>query len=464
MGKALLVLVLGSGLILTKQLYGTQQNEERTSKDQRAYQEEVIAREIAASAFNVGMGEIRAFGEDLQAGSRALNGPTNAGRSGTYASGRFSGGSYTVKARLTSGHSVRVVATGRFGEASYTMHDEYRVYVMTARKGGIVDVSFLESQAGYCSAVYLQKYTMAMEEGEEPEPILLFPPDNRDRATARPAKLIWVEPGTQLNFFIGVDQDCSTRPEKNMPTCQARANARNNKVKLSDYDYVHSALEVSAGELDQAQESIWGLVEQRPGTRNIWRVGWEDIHDVSWNKPTSDDPTKSLQALKAFGYDGLGWNEADGWGYRLLRDFGGRPDFSDQVIEVGVISPDDPNYQAKLEEYRAQQEACGEEPDPLPQEAEEPAGEPEAPEPTPTPTPTPEPTPEPEPAPAFDPGPYNAYACGCTKNNTKNNKNPLIHRPPGNESNEQFLCLPDPATETHLERHNDVRLTCRTGN
>ena len=73
--------------------------------------------------------------------------------------------------------------------------------------------------------------------------------------------------------------------------------------------------------------------------------------------------------------------------------------------------------------------------------------------------------PDPEPEPDTDPDDddndaYNDYACSCTKNNTKNNKNPVLHRPPGNESNEQLLCLPDPATRTHLRQHNDIVLSC----
>ena len=188
------------------------------------------------------MGELRAFGEEVHAGTIALNGPNNRGRSGTYSTGRFTGGSYTVKAQLTSGHSVRVVATGTFGEASYTMHDEYRVHVLTAREGGIVDVSFIESMAGYCSAVYYQAYTLDMEEGEEPEPIMLFAPDNRDRSVARPARMIWVEPGTQMNFFIGVDKNCSTRPTKEMPTCQARAHARNSVQEIAFFFYNNGLL------------------------------------------------------------------------------------------------------------------------------------------------------------------------------------------------------------------------------
>ena len=68
MGKALLVIVLGAGLVLAKQLYSATEHENRTTRNQAAYQEEVIAREIAHSAFNVGMGEVRAYGENVMSG------------------------------------------------------------------------------------------------------------------------------------------------------------------------------------------------------------------------------------------------------------------------------------------------------------------------------------------------------------------------------------------------------------
>lgn len=495
MGKALLVLVLGSGLVLTKQLISTQESEARTSKDQRAYQEEVIAREIAASAFNVAMGELRAYGEEVHAATVNLNGPDNAGRSGTYSSGRFAGGSYTVMGQLTSGHSVRVVATGAFGDAEYTMHDEYRVEVLTVRESGVVDVSFIESQAGYCSAVFYQAFTLDMEEGDEPETILLFAPDNRDRGVTRPARLLWAEAGTQMNFYIGVDQNCSLRPS-GMNACEARAYAQENSIDLDDFDHLHHALLAEAGDLGSVREDIWAFVEQRPGKRNIWRIGWEDIHNTSWDRPGSTSPLNSLQALKIHGYDGVGWPDVDEFGYRDLRDYGSRPDFSDQVIEVGVYSPYHAEYAARIASYHAAQAACGEElddfpgpedPNEMPEPAPEPEPEPE-PEPTPetepgtdpetepTPDPETEPTPEPEPEtepeiePEYEPetepeaesDPYNSFACGCTRNNTRNNKYPVLHRPPGNEANEHLLCLPRPAKRTHLRQHNDIVLSCST--
>ena len=466
MGKALLVLVLGSGLVLTKQLYNTTVTEERTSKDQRAYQEEVIAREIAASAFNVGMGELRAYGDEVLDAAVALNGPDNEGRSGTYSTGRFAGGSYTVRAEPTSGHSVRVIATGTFGDAEYTMHDEYRVFVLTAERGGLVDVSFLKSMAGYCSAVFLEMYTMDMEEGETPEPIMIFAPDNRDRTTARPARLVWAEPGTQLNFYIAVDQNCSLRADAGLSECELREYAREYNFGLSGFDHVHHALKVQAGDLDQAEEDIWAFVEQNPNHRNVWRIGWEDIHNTSWDRPDSDDPRNSLQATKRFGYEGLGWPDTDSDGYRKLIDFGNQPDFDDQVIEVHVISPYDSNYQGKVNQYRNTQEDCGEEYDEIP---ENPYGDPD-PDPTPDPTPDPEtdPDPEPDPDPTPDPDPepedddepsdpVNDFACECRQNW----KNPVLHRPPGNESNEQLLCLPDSGMNNHLRKHNDVVLSCR---
>lgn len=477
MGKALLVLVLGAGIVLTKQLYNTTQTEARTSKDQRAYQEEVIAREIAMSAFNVGMGEVRAYGDEVLAGARALNGDENEGRRGTYASGRFAGGEYTVRADPTSGHSVRIVATGTFGEAEYTMHDEYRVYVMTAEEGGFIDVSFLESMAGYCSAVFLEMYEMDMPEGVQPEPIMLFAPDNRDRRTARPAQLIWADPGTQLNFYIAVDKNCSSRPSSSMSECELREYARQYTYNPSDFDHTHNALTVESGNLDQAQEDIWAFVEQRPGFRNIWRVGWEDQHITSWDKPESQSPNESLQALKMFGYDGLGWPEADDKGYRLLRDYGNRPDFSDQVIEVGVVSPSSPNYQEQLDEYYQAQTDCGEELDDLPEDtvlnqtpdedgtddggtddggtddsSTEDGGTTEDDGPTTLPD---EDEDEAEESPGDS---MNEFACSCRQSW----KTPLLHRPPGNQANEQLLCLPDPAVRTHLRRHNDVVLSCRS--
>ena len=483
MGKALLIIVLGAGLALTQQLYTAFVNESATGEDQVEYQQEIIAREISNSAFNLGMGVVRSYGDNIQRGSRELNGSVNAGRSGTFASGRFAGGRYEVRSEMTSGHSVRVIATGYFGKqvdaqtgeetwaAEHVMHDEYRVPVLTARDDGLIDVSFLKSQAGYCSAVFYQAFTKRMPEGYVPEAVMLFAPDNSDRTTARPTKQIFVEAGTQMNFFIGVDQNCSMRLPVSVLECGVRKYAQSYVYNPGHFDYIHSALTVEAGKLDQAQEDIWGITEQHPDDRQRWRVAWEDIHNTTWDAVTSQDPRTSLQALKMLGYDTTGWNEADGHGYRLLKDFGNRPDFSDQVIEIEVVSARDPDFQAKQQAEHDRREACGESEDEEIIEQEEPT-DPEEPSDPEEPTSPEEPsdsddeetgseggTTSGESTEAEDSDPLTDYACRCTKNNT-NNKTPILHRPPGNESNEQLLCLPPSGVNAHRRQHNDVFPTC----
>ena len=458
MGKALLVIVLGAGLVLAKQLYSATEHENRTTRNQAAYQEEVIAREIAHSAFNVGMGEVRAYGENVMAGVASLNGADNEGRSGDYDSGRFTGGSYEVRADLTSGHSVRVVATGRYGDAEYTMHDEYRIPVLTARRDGLVEVSFLQSMAGYCSAVFYREYTLDTPEGTIPEAIMLFAPDNRDRRTARPTQTIWVEAGTQMNFFIAVDKNCSERVPTSYDECEVREYGQTYVFNPGDFDYIHYALDVEAGSLDQATEEIWGVVEQHPDDRQRWRIGWEDIHNTSWDRPDSEDPTHSLQALKMFGYDGVGWPDQDTWLYRLLRDYGNRPDFSDQVIEINVIAATDPEFYSKQEAARAEQAACGEDVDE--QVTTEPAS------PVPPTVPAGEDDIEYGPEPGDDG--YTSeeltdFACSCTNNGAKDHKRAVLHRPPGNEANEHVICISVNAVDTHLNQHNDVFPTCEEG-
>ena len=460
MGKALLIIVLGAGLALAQQLYTAFLNEDATGKDQTEYQEETIAREIAASAFNLGMGVVRAHGENVQNGAIDLNGAGNKGRSGTYASGRFAGGRYEVRAQLTSPHSIRVVATGYFGRrvnpatgqedwsAAFTMHDEYRVPVMTARTDGIVRVEFLESQAGYCSAVFYQAYTPDMPAGYVPEPVMLFAADNRDRKTARPGQNIFVEAGTQMNFLIGVKQNCTPPPADE---CVVRDYVQNYTFKATDWNHVHSALIVEAGSLDEAREDIWGLVEQHPNDRQRWRVAFEDIHNKDWDNAALKDPAKSLQALKTLGYYGTGWPEQDANLYRLLRDFGNRPDFSDQVIEVRVVSARSAEFKTMQETEAAERQKCGEpSPDPI---------APETPTSPTTSTPTTGGTTGSGTTTTPD-DPLTEFACKCTENNT-NDKTPILHRPPGNESNEQLLCLPPTAIDTHKKQHNDVWPTCR---
>jgi hypothetical protein len=455
MGKALLVIVLGSSVALAFQLFSTAEGEKRTARDTRGYQEEVIAREIAHSAFNVGMGELRSYGNQVLDGARALNGPANTGREGTYTTGRFAGGSYTLLAEPTSGHAARVVATGTFGDATVTMHDVHEVPVLEAPEGGILEVKFLESMAGYCSAIFYEAYTREMVEGEVPTPVMLFPLSNRERnfdpndPDSKPIRRIQVAPATQMNFFIAVKKNCV--PDER-PICEQRAEA----FDPDDYDHVHRAFNVEAGALDQADETIWARVEPHPTSPYRWRIGWEDLHRPEWDDADSDDPEQSFQALKKDGYDGLGWLPDPDSDYSLLDDFwlrdgkvndgqstSYRPDFSDQVVEVSLVPLSQAGDFIDLEEAEiAQQGTCGE---PQDQAVIDPVTE--------------EPAP-PAPASLVPDDELTEYACDCTKDGKKD-KYPILHRPPGNESNEKLKCLPNSARlNGHMRNHNDVLLSC----
>ena len=82
------------------------------------------------------------------------------------------------------------------------------------------------------------------------------------------------------------------------------------------------------------------MIEPHPADDQKWRIAFEDLRsfsikqheDIKANSYGSDwDPI-------AESYGGTGWTETDSNGYRMLRDYGWKPDFSDQVIQVSFNS------------------------------------------------------------------------------------------------------------------------------
>ena len=430
-------------MALATQVFTSQDSEHRTARDQRGYEEETIAREVAVSGFNVAMGDIRSRGTALIDAVQTFGDASFGSRVATYTAGSFAGSRVTTRAKLTSGHSVRVTSTGQAGvdprtgqyRAAYTMHDDYRIPVLTADEGGLVNVRFVESVAGYCSAVFYQAYTAGMAPGTVPPPRLLFSANNSDRRGMQPAYEIVVQPGTQMNFFIGVDQNCSTRTSS-MTTCQARTYAQTYAYNAADFDYVHTALDIPAASLSNIRESLYSFVEQHPTSGQRWRIAWEDIHRSDWDAPASTSALASLQATKTLGYDGAGWPVANSDGYRRLSDYNSRPDFNDQVIEVSLTPLSAAEAQTRLQTDNAQAASCG-----LPPTT--------APPPTTTTTFT-----SATPTPA--PGTTNGSGCSCQGNK----KVYIMHRPPGNESNEQRICVSVNARPAHIGIHTDYEI-CR---
>jgi hypothetical protein len=434
MGKALLIIVLGAGLVMARHLYTSLETQQATTRDQVSFQEETVAREIARSAFNNAMGVIRSHGENVDAGVTAAGGV--AGQRG-----EVLGGEYRVRAEAISGHSVRVTATGYFGGSFneegqyeggtvYTMHDTYRVPVMINREWSTMEFSNFDTGGSDCTALYYQEVYPDRPQSEQPSPRLLVAADNNENLAARLRTNLVVAPNTQMNFIVGVDADCSERPViPPTDTCTWREYLANHEFNPSDYDRVRPALLVDPLAMQRTEENAWAMVEQHPSNRQRWRIGFETASQA-WDNPDSNTPGNSLQATKRRGYGGTGWSHgADG--FRSLQNSGSAPDFNDLVVDVTMSRLD--GAAAVAEErarIAAENAACSITP---PVESGEETTEPPV---SGTPTSAP-------PTTCQCPGHQPAF------------KVAIMHRPPGNEENEHIICVAPSGATTHLRQHND---------
>ncbi|MEM6784304.1 MAG: hypothetical protein AAF624_11295 [Bacteroidota bacterium] len=347
MGKALLLIVTATALFGGASLFQTQESASETRRAQASYQEEVLAREIARSAYNVTVALARDAGADLDEALARINGRTSAGQPDAFGrmTGGHQGGTYEARATLKDGHALDLHVTGVYGEAQHTINEEHRIQVLTVKQPSTLTVEFIESMAGYCSAVWLERLipTSTRKPGDPQDtdgdgyvaldPVMLFAPGNR-RDGAQERYNNTLEVGTRLNFFIAVDKNCS---EEGVWTAT---------FDPSTFDHTHRALNEYEPYVTVTEESIWAMVEQHPEDDQRWRIGWEDQHRTAWDDPDLTKPrSSSLQKTKIEGYDGNGWPTNNAQGYRALRDYGSRPDFSDQVIEVTLTplpgSPDE---------------------------------------------------------------------------------------------------------------------------
>jgi hypothetical protein len=463
MGKALLIIVLGGGIVLARQLLSNQETEMESRLDQADYDEEVLAREIARSAFNVSMGTARQHPNAIDAAVTAIHNLD--GTEDAIYEGEARGGHFRVHASTETGHSLRVTATGYFGgyfneageyvqrnragqevpAAVYTMSDQYRIRVLEVHEDGELDVSFLSSVAGYCSSVFVQEYF----NGELVSTRMVFAAgNNRDGAT--PGSKFYVRAGTQLSFFIGVDQNCSMRPS-NQSTCalrqhimgytynasQYRPDGTRVQSGVGDWDYVHHALDIPTGAMERSTESIWALVEQHPDNRQLWRIAFEDIHNTAWNAPTNSNPRQSLQALKRQGYDldnngfGEGWSNRDALGYRQLVET--NLDLNDQVVQIGMRPLATPQERDELRAAMlAERAACGiSSTEGLPPSSG-----------------------------ASDDGGETAPPCACPTSSGSSRRTSVMHRNPGSSSNRSRVCVTNNDAQTHLRTHDDY-IECR---
>ncbi len=383
MGKAILLLVAAAAIGTSVLLLQGSSNRLQADERQVARQEEALAREIARSAYNLIISRAR----QLEAANPTwtLTQLVNAvnGSSGKLA-GHLKGGAYEAWVYPIGASSYGAVAIGRYGEASHQMGTHrvlQRILEVPPNQPSRVKVTFLESVAGYCSAIYLQRYVPRNNNGmgnnpggcdpSNPahgsscetqedielrgndryvalEPELIFPPGhNRDNASA--TSTVVLNPGERANFILAVDKDCSLRGRTDVLA----------RVGKKYFDYLRDALIKSTDDFAQMQEGPYVMIQAHPTKPNTWRLAFEDLNfdtEFMGMDKLADVKRYSYGDMKwqirsgaswgerngKYSYGGSGWSRVDQWGYYETRDYymvEGKivPDFDDQVIEVELI-------------------------------------------------------------------------------------------------------------------------------
>jgi hypothetical protein len=335
MGKGVLILVFGILLAGATVLYQSRNTALETTRQQTGYEEGVLAREIARSAYNIALEKAQQAGNDLEQAIANVNGTTEDG-SPDYngkMTGAYQGGTYEAQAFLIDGQNLGITATGFFGEASFTVNSKYAIALLEVKERSLLTVEFVLSWAGYCSAIYLQQIPdgYVAEEDTLPAPQMIFASGHyHPEGTRTTPSDIVLEAGTRINFFIAVDTDCSEEGEW----------VPEGSFDASTYDWIHNALDTGVEELEDMQEGLYAMIEQDTENDQQWRIGFEDLrvfseaqhNDVKahgYGEGNAWDATEET-------YHGTGWEIGDD-GFRVLQDFGDRPDFEDQVILVTLV-------------------------------------------------------------------------------------------------------------------------------
>lgn len=347
MGKGILLVLVGSLLAGSVMFLQSSETRISTTTRQALYQRELLAREIARSAHGIARLKLQQASSNYDLAVGNINGWNHDGtvNMGGKMTGSFQGGSFEVRAMPMDGQNIKLKTVGIFDNVRETITSYHRIEMLVVTGPSKLTAEFLQSEAGYCSAVFLQQYIpiapgdstgaitgVVSADGawfiKNPEMIFVSGHD-RDGTTTTPADLL-LDIGTRMNFFIGVDPDCS---EEGVVTTYNPAN----------YDWEHHAL-VTESSVTQMQEGKFAMIEQHPSAPQTWRIAFEDLTNFSdaqhadikangyggnntWNESTQT-------------YGGSGWTSIDEHGYNDLDDHGSKPDFSDQVIEITLEACD----------------------------------------------------------------------------------------------------------------------------
>jgi type II secretory pathway pseudopilin PulG len=378
MGKYSLVITLGIMSVVSLIALQGQQMSMDTQDRQSRREGQVIARQIARSGHNAVLAEARAHtdpGDDVSSIVSDVGTIT----------GSYEGGNYRAWLEKISPTAYKAIAEGKKVVAGrvvkHKLGDNYADNTMvkapTVTQPSVLKAEFKESMAGYCSAIYLQRFVPKTNNGHgnncdgvdssnpgqshqgedtnpnvddecggggaypsngsgsgsskgayrELEPELVFAPGN-DRNGVSTTFEKTIQPGTKLNFILAVDADY---------TCEMRGDTT--LAANSDfYDYTRESFSQDESDLEKIKEKPYAMIEE---TSEGYRVAFEDLvfdEKKLWDIKENGYPGSTSWDAQDETYGGDGW-EKNGDGLNDLEDYGNIPDFSDQVLQMTLESP-----------------------------------------------------------------------------------------------------------------------------
>lgn len=333
MGKYAILITIAVLAGTTMMMYQSDQTSLDTDTRQAERQTKVIARQVARTGYNAVLGEARV---ESNSGKELSEVVASVGT----ITGEYEGGTYEAWLHQISPTAFRAKAIGTVpfmdGEITHEIGQEYDDNTMTlettpmVEKPSTLTVRFKESLAGYCSAIYLQRILPNVEPENQPDPELVFAPgNNRDGASTNFERTI--VPGTKLNFILAVDADysCERRGDESVP------------VDSDFYSYVRNSFTQDVSQIQTVHEAPYALMQEAGG--GGWRIAFEDLvfePEQLWDIKENGYPNRDGGwDSEAKTYGGDGWDAASD-GLYDLKDYGNLPDFSDQVIDVGIKTED----------------------------------------------------------------------------------------------------------------------------
>ncbi len=159
MGKAVLIILagmMGAGMYMVSQ---TNDTSHATTIVQTSYQAKLLAREIARSAHDMASRKVQQA-PSYENALASINGRNNDGSVNMAGAmtGDLQGGTYEVQITPVDGQIMRINATGIFDGVRETISTYYKKDIMVVSELSTMEVEFVDSMAGYCSAVFLERY------------------------------------------------------------------------------------------------------------------------------------------------------------------------------------------------------------------------------------------------------------------------------------------------------------------